>query len=197
MCPKYALACAVSAANAAGAGAQALSSSVAVPVPQIKGCPPAGGHLAGSTLGLLRLGMARAQARLAYARSVLRSSAGSDLFCLTPAGVRAGYPTPRLLAALPRAERRALASRVVWATSANVRYAIAGVRAGATLAAARRAFARGALLAAGPDDWYLAPFAGATAVLEVRSGLVQEVGIADPRLTATAKLEAILAASLA
>ena len=37
----------------------------------------------------------------------------------------------------------------------------------------------------GANDWYLAPLASATAVLKVRDGTVQEIGIADRSLTKT------------
>lgn len=159
-------------------------------------CPAASGRLAATTLGLLKLGMTRAQARAAYSRSQLRAGAAEDLFCLTPAGVRAGYPSARLLRALSAAQRKQLEGRVIWATTANPHFTIGALGPGATLISARRALARGKLFAAGPVDWYLAPAGPATAVLEIRSGVVQEVGIAAAQLTRERRTELILMASL-
>jgi hypothetical protein len=45
------------------------------------------------------------------------------------------------------------------------------------------------------NHWYLAPFGPATAVLKVRHGVVQEVGIAERRLTKTRAAQTILMGS--
>jgi hypothetical protein len=99
------------------------------------------GTLSGTTLGLVRLGMTRGQARHVYTRSSTR-----------------GF---------------------------TARYAVGGIRAGATLAAADQRLPHGYLFRVGLNYWYLAPTAGATAVLKVRHNLVEEIGIADERLTRT------------
>jgi hypothetical protein len=70
------LTCAVTTSNAKGAARPADSKKVAVPVPKVKGCPAATGTLSGSGLGLLRLGMTRAQARHAYTKSSNRGKRG-------------------------------------------------------------------------------------------------------------------------
>ncbi|MGO9899750.1 MAG: hypothetical protein ACLP0J_08675 [Solirubrobacteraceae bacterium] len=71
------------------------------------------------------------------------AGATEDLFCLAPSGVRAGYPSPRLLASLSAAQRRQFADRVIWATTANLHCAIDGVRqiVGGGKAALAREFA--------------------------------------------------------
>ncbi len=186
------LTCSVVAANAGGAGSAATSKPVRVPVPAVPGCPAATGRLAGSRLGQAGLGMTRAQARVAYRRSSVRGSTYQDVFCLTPAGVRAGYPTPGLLRTLSPKLRNLLAGRVIWATSANPYYATAGIRDGASLVAAQRALRGGTLLSVGAVRWYLVRRGAATVLIKARSGVVQEVGIADSRLTANRRAELAL-----
>jgi hypothetical protein len=58
-----------------------------------------------------------------------------------------------------------------------------GIRAGATLTDAETSLPNGYLFRVGLNYWYLAPAGGATAVLKVRQGLVEEIGIADKSLT--------------
>jgi hypothetical protein len=179
------LSCAVSAANAAGTSAAATSAVVDVAVPHIRGCPAATGRLVGVQLGLIRLGLTRAQARRAFAHSSRRGFVYKDFFCLTPRGIRVGYASPKLLHILPTSAARLLSQRVVWASTSNPYYAIDGIRYGTTLSAAEQRLPHGTLLHIGLNDWYLAPAGSATAVLKVRHSLVEEVGIADRRLTQT------------
>ncbi len=184
------LSCTVVAANLGGPSAPVTSRGVLVPIPFVAGCPAAGGRLAGAVLGLARLGMTRVQVQTAYRRrSSAHATANRDGFCLTPAGVRVGYPSARLLGSLTRKLRAALAGHVIWATTGNPYYAIDGIRAGATFAALERALPGGALLG---GRWYLARTASVTDVVEVVGGVVQEVGIADARLTRTRAAELAL-----
>ena len=78
---------------------------------------------------------------------------------------------------------------MVGASTASAFYAIDGIRPGATLVAARRSLKLSAVFHIGANDWYLAPIGAATAVLKVRRGLVQEVGIGDKRFTKTRKAQ--------
>ncbi len=177
------LACIVDAANAAGVGTPAISAGLNVPVPVVAGCPAATGALAGTKLGLITLGETRTRADRAYARSSNRGSRYEDFFCLTPIGIRAGYPSPKLLASLPARERRGLRGRVIWISTASAFYALAGVRPGARITAAAQALKLGRPFPVGLNTWYIAPAGPATAVLKVRGGIVEEVGIADRKLT--------------
>jgi len=179
------LSCTVLAANASGSGTPATSEGMLVPVPVVAGCPAATGRLTGTRLGLIKLGMTRKQARTAYARSSLRAAPYEDYFCLTPIGVRAGYTSPGSRKTLSPKSRTPLAGRVIWISTANPFYAIDGISPGATLTAAKRALRHGKLLAVGRSDWYFAAAGPATAVLKIRAGLVQEVGIATKQLTNT------------
>jgi hypothetical protein len=73
----------------------------------------------------------------------------------------------------------------VWASTASTHYAIDGIRPGATVAAAGKRLALGKVFAIGSNDWYLAPAGAGTAVLKVRHGIVQEIGIGNKPLTQT------------
>jgi len=103
--------------------------------------------------------------------------------------VRVGYASPELLGELPKRERGKYAGRVIWASTDNARYAVNGIRAGATLAAAEKALPHGYLFRVGANYWYLAPARGATAVLKERGGVVEEVGIAVKQLTGSHKAD--------
>jgi hypothetical protein len=187
--------CTVVAANAKGAGKPAKSKGVVIPVPKVKGCPAATGSLSGTKIGLARLGMTKKQALHAYTHSSTRGSKDKDFFCLTPHGVRVGFASSKLVAALPRPEKRALAGHVVWISTDNARYAVHGIRAGATLAASKKALPHGYYFRVGANYWYLAAAGKATAVLKVRHGLVEEIGIADKALTGTHKADRTLMTS--
>jgi hypothetical protein len=56
---------------------------------------------------------------------------------LVPTGIRAGYPSPRLLRSLPPRTRARISGRVILRLTASPYYALRGVRPGATLRAAR------------------------------------------------------------
>jgi hypothetical protein len=163
-----------------GAGGSILSLPILGVAP---GCPAATGRLSGKTLGLVTLGMTRAQARSEYAVSSNRGKRYEDFFCLTPIGVRVGYASPALLKTLPRAERKKYAGRVVWASTSSRFYEVHDVRPGATLAAARRHLRLTVPFHIGLNFWYLAPNGASTAVLKARHGIVEEIGIADKALT--------------
>jgi len=178
------LTCSVTAVDAGGSGS-ATSNGIHIPVPHAAGCPAATGTLAGTHLGLIRLGMTRRQARRAYRHSSTRGRTYVDFFCLTPIGIRAGYGSPKLLAPLATARRATYAGRIVWISTSSAFFAIDGVRRGATIAATRARLKLTKVFVIGANDWYLAPLASATAVLKVRDGTVQEIGIADRSLTKT------------
>lgn len=155
-------------------------------------CPVVTGSLHRKTLGLVHLGMTRAKARRAYKDSSNRGKRYEDFFCLTPVGVRVGYASPKLLAHLRRAQRGDYRGRVVWASTSDIHFALDGVRPGTTVRAARKMIRHlSAPFKVGLNDWYLARVAGATAVLKVRHGVVQEIGIADLALTPTRAADSI------
>jgi YVTN family beta-propeller protein len=154
------------------------------PAPRIAArCPAATGKVSGRTLGLLKLGETRVRARHTYPVFSTRGRRYQDFFCVTPNRVRVGYASPKLLRLLPAAARRHVRGRVVWISTANRHYAIDGVRPGASLGRARRHLRLGKKFVVGLNDWYLAPAGHATAILKVRHGVVQEIGLANARYT--------------
>jgi len=152
---------------------------VSVPVPHVSKCPAASGKLSGDTLGLLRLGMTRAQALHAYKRSSSRGSKYKEFFCLTPNGVRVGLGSPALLKTLPKRSRGKYSGRVVWVSTSSAYYTANGIRAGATVAAAGKKLKLESPFHIGANYWYLASIGGSEAILKVRGGIVQELGIGD------------------
>ncbi len=176
------LTCTVTASNAKGPGSPATSKGVSVPVPHVAKCPAAQGKLSGGTLGLLRLGMTRAQAVHAFKRSSSRGSKYKEFFCLTPNGVRVGLGSPALLKTLPKRERGKYSDRVVWVSTSSAYYAVKGIRAGATVAAAGKKLKLESPFHIGLNFWYLAPNGGSIAILKVRGGIVEELGIGDKAL---------------
>jgi 6-phosphogluconolactonase (cycloisomerase 2 family) len=147
------------------------------------GCPAATGRLSGSTLGRLTLGMTRAQAISMYAKSSTRGTRFEDFFCVSPMGVRVGYASNVLLKTLTSSQRNTVRGRVVLALTANRFYALRGVRPGASLRAAANMLHTGAVIRIGVNDWYLAPNGPTTAVIKVRGGIVDEIGIAAKMVT--------------
>jgi hypothetical protein len=127
-------------------------------VPRVRrGCPLATGRLSGRSLGPVTLGMTRARAARAFYRSSTHGRRYMDYFCLTPIGVRVGYPSGEVLNALSRGERTRVRGRVVLALTANPYYALRGVRPGARLASVARRLGVGGGLHIGLNTWYLAP----------------------------------------
>jgi hypothetical protein len=175
------LTCAVTASNLGGA-ASATSAGVPVPVPHVARCPAASGELSGDTLGVLKLGMTRAQALHAFAHSSTRGKSYQVFFCLTPRGVRVGIASPKLVKTLPKSER-GLAGHVIWASTSSFYYAVHGIRCGATVAAAGKVLKLTGPFHIGKNLWYLAPNGASTAVFKVRGGVIEEIGIADKQLT--------------
>jgi isoquinoline 1-oxidoreductase alpha subunit len=146
------------------------------------GCPAATGRLTGETLGLVKLGMTRAQAKHAYTHSSHRGKHFEDFFCLSPAGVRVGYASPQLLKTLSAHERKKVEGRVIWASTSNAFYALHGVRPGTTIAVARKHLKLTGPLHVGLNSWFLAPNGPSTAILKVRGGKVEEIGIGEKAL---------------
>jgi FG-GAP repeat len=181
--------CTVTASNSAGAGTPATSNGIFIPVPKVKGCPAASGRLSGTTLGLVHLGMTSAQARHGYTHSSTRGFKYKDFFCLTPNGVRVGLGSPSLLKTVPKAERKRYANKVVWISTSSAYFAVKGIRAGATVAAASRALHTGTPFHIGANYWYLAANGSSTAVLKVRGGIVEEIGIGVKQLTTGRKAQ--------
>jgi putative CocE/NonD family hydrolase len=147
------------------------------------GCPAASGGLSAAQLGRVRLGATRRATRAAFVASSARGRRYTDWFCLAGGEIRAGYATPRLLRSVSAAERHRVRGRVVLALTANRHYSARGVRPGNRLSSARRHLRLGRGFVVGRNTWYLTSVRGARVVLKVHKGVVQELGIANRRLT--------------
>jgi hypothetical protein len=179
--------CTVTASNTGGS-AHATSHGKKIPVPYVPRCPAATGTVTTNGMGLIRFGMTRRQAEHAYRHSSNRHKAYEQFFCLTPHGIRVGYTSPKLRKHLPASQQH-LAGKVIWASTTNAHYNIAGIRPPSTLTAAKHALPNGNLFTVGKNQWYIAHHHGTTAVLKIRHGIVQEIGIGDPALTKTRQAE--------
>lgn len=147
-------------------------------------CSSPTGRIARRSLGPVSLGMTRAQTTRLFASFSTRGHRYEDFFCPTSRGIRVGYASPALLRQLDTDARRGLSGRVVLVLTASTHYAIRGVHAESRLATARRHLKLQPVFHVGQNDWYLAADGEVRAVLKVRRGVVQEIGIADNDLTA-------------
>ncbi len=179
-------------AASTGAAASRAGSSPSTGVP---GCPAPSGRAGGSTLGLVKLGLTRSQARRAYAHSRDRASRNQDIFCLTTAGVEVGYASGGLLRVVPRGARAGLAGRVVWIATANPFFALDGVRSGTALSAASHRLKLGSVLMVGTSRWYLVSAGGATVAFKAQGGVVREIGLAARSLTSSRSAQRALLSS--
>jgi putative CocE/NonD family hydrolase len=156
------------------------------PTPLTKlGCPDPTGSLRGNRLGPVRLGMKRADARRALRFSSTRGRRSMDFFCLSKSGIRLGYPSQKLLRSLSKGQRERLEGRVVLALTANPHYTLRGVRLGVKLSRVKRRLHLGKGYKVGLNWWYLAPNGPSRGILKVRRNRIEEIGIADKRLTGT------------
>jgi hypothetical protein len=153
--------------------------------PHASPCPRATGRLTGVTLGRLRLGMTRTRARHILPRFSTRGRRFMDFFCLSPIGIRVGYPSPKLLRTVSKRDRRRVSGRVVLALTADSYYALRGVHPGRRLASVARSLRAGRGFRVGLNTWYLTPNGSSRGVLKVRHGVIEEIGLADKSLTST------------
>lgn len=165
-------------------GGVGTSLSFRLPAPPFS-CARPSGRLAGAGLGPVRLGMTRRRARSRFGRYQLRGRRYMDFFCPAHDGIRVGYPSPALLHTLSQAQRRRVRGRVVLALTSNRHFALRSVRPGTRLARVARRLRVGRDLQVGRNRWYLAASGSRASrgVLKVRHGVIEEIGIADPRLT--------------
>ncbi|MGH2870417.1 MAG: prolyl oligopeptidase family serine peptidase [Solirubrobacteraceae bacterium] len=146
-------------------------------------CAKPSGRLAGRSLGPVRLGMTRARTRRQFARGSTRGRRDMDFFCPARRGIRVGYASRALTRHLSPAQRRRVAGRAVLVLSANRHYALHGVRPGTRLSRVRRRLHASRAFHVGRNYWYAVTNGPSRGVLKVRHGVIQEVGIADLRLT--------------
>jgi hypothetical protein len=146
-------------------------------------CPVATGQVIATTLGPVTLGATREHARHVLPGYTARNY-HTDNFCLYHgSGIRVGYASTRLLGTIATAQQ--MGSKIVLALTANHYYTLDGVRPGTRLATASRKLKLGKAIRWGLNTWYVIPGASSNAVLKVRHGIIQEVGIATKSLTGT------------
>jgi hypothetical protein len=181
----HTLSCVVTAHGSGGAIATRAGGGALVAVKGTLGCPRPSGSVSGSRIGPLALGQTRARAHEVLKRFSPTNN-GFDNFCLYAGwGIRAGYPTARLLSSLPPSTRRAVRGRIVIALTANPFYALDGARPGQRLAEVSKRLKPGKVFRIGANDWYVVAGRSAAGVVKVRGGVIQEVGLASRRLTRT------------
>jgi hypothetical protein len=146
-------------------------------------CSPATGRLSHMGLGKLRLRMKRATARQIYPRWSTRGRRYMEFYCLSPNGIRAGYPSNTFLRSLPRKVRRAVKGRAVMLLTANRHYALHGVRPNARLSKVRKRLHVSRPFRIGLNTWYLTPNGASHGLIKVQHGIIEEVGIVDRMLT--------------
>jgi len=162
------------------------ATAVSLSAPRIS-CARAGGKLTATSLESLRLGMSRNAARRLFATVTLRGRRYMDFFCDGPQGIRAGYPSPRLLRTLRPVMRRRTQRRVIIILTSKREFSLRGITSGARVAAVRRRVPLTGPFVVGVNHWYLLKIGNGRGLLKVRHGIVQEIGIASasPSLTRT------------
>jgi predicted RecA/RadA family phage recombinase len=140
--------------------------------------------------------MTRRALRAEYSRTTIRSAAYQDVICLAPAGLRVGYPSPRLLSALSSGRARQLRGRAIWITTANRHYAVDHVTVGTRMAVATHTLPGGSTVKVAKSTWYVVRKSRSTLLLKIHHGLVQELGIASNATTGTAHMRRLLASAL-
>jgi putative CocE/NonD family hydrolase len=172
----------VGSGGSAGAGSGAgLPTTTSTPL----GCPTATGRLTGDVLGPVHLGMTRTRARRAFVSSSAHGHKYMEFYCLTPLGIRVGFPSPQVLTLVASKQRARTRGTVVIALTANRHYALQGVRPHTRLATVARSLKVGQPFHVGKNFWYLTPGTRNRGVLKVVHGQIQEVGIAPAALLRT------------
>ncbi|HEY5187800.1 MAG TPA: beta galactosidase jelly roll domain-containing protein, partial [Solirubrobacteraceae bacterium] len=164
------------------AGGVDTSVSFALPAHRFV-CARPSGRLARASLGPVKLGMTRGHARSLFARVSLRGRRYMDFFCPARGGIRVGYPSLAMLRAVSHSVRPRVRGRVVLILTSNRHYALRGVRPGTRLSKVARMLRAGHGFHVGRNTWYLVPSGSRVSrgVLKVQHGVIEEIGIADPR----------------
>lgn len=108
-----------------------------------------------------------------------------DRYCLSDGGtVRIAYATPRERSRLSRSERRRIGRESIFVLTTSRSLRIRGVRRGMGVRALHRRIGRGNRVRVGRNTWYFRKGRNSRHIFKVQGGRVQEMGIADARLTA-------------
>jgi hypothetical protein len=134
-------------------------------------CPAPTGTLEAASIGLVRLGTSRTALRRLLPRHRAMANPRFDDFCLASGrGIRVGF----------------LHGKAVLAMTGNAYYRYAGIAPGTRLRAALRRLRRvSGPIRRGPDAWYAVRLARSTLFIKTAHGVVAEIGIGVPTLTAS------------
>ena len=147
-------------------------------------CAPVTGTLSGAHLGPIRLGESRATVARHLPKFTTRGRRSMVFYCLNGRGIRAGYPSNKLLRSLPAAQRARTKNRAVLLLTANRHYTLNGVRQGTKLSSVAKQLHAGRGYTIGLNTWYLVPFNhAAVGLLKVRHGVIEELGLVLHSLT--------------
>jgi dienelactone hydrolase len=145
-------------------------------------CARPSGLLGTQSLGPIRLGMTRRQARSHFARSSTRGHRYEDFFCPARRGIRVGYASPALTRHLSPREGRLVAGRVVIVLTASHHFALRGVRVGTRVARVMHRLHPQRPYLVGRNRWYVVPDGSGRGILKVQHGIIDEIGIANRSL---------------
>jgi hypothetical protein len=146
-------------------------------------CPRPTGRIAGTRMGRLALGMTRRRARHLMPHYTVTHN-GFDNYCLRAGwGIRAGYPSAKLLRSVSPSLRRRSAGKIAIALTANRYYALERVRPRTKLSSVARRLHVSRPFHVGANYWYIVPGKAARGVLKVRGGRIQEIGLVARSLT--------------
>ena len=144
------------------------------------GCAPATGSIRGRQLGRAVLGRSRARQRRAFPGAARRKTV--DRSCLQGGGhIRIGYLSRRAAKRLLSAQ--ATSDPAVLLLTTSTRYSINGVRHGSARATLKRRVRGLRSFVIGNNRWYIARGSKARLVFKVRGARVQEIGLANMKLT--------------
>jgi dienelactone hydrolase len=136
----------------------------------VRGCLNGRGGAAGKRLGPALLGRTRSRQRRLLRGKALKSRPGMDRYCATGGGsFRIGYG--------------GAGRRVILIITSSKRFAVRGIRRGASVATLRRRLRGERRQRIGKNVWYLVGGRSATLAYKTRGRKVLDVGIANRRLT--------------
>lgn len=146
-------------------------------------CAAATGRLKRLQLGALKLGFSQARARRTLTKFTVTRN-GMDNFCLAHGfGIRAGYPSAKLLRPLSSRLRRQVEDKIVIALTANSHYALDGIRPRTSLATIKSRLRGSKPYFIGRNTWYVIDGKQSNGLLKVQRGEIEEVGIVSRKLS--------------
>jgi 6-phosphogluconolactonase (cycloisomerase 2 family) len=174
--------------------APASSQPLTVPLHQTRDCPAASGVLTPMSLGALKLGYTTKQAMAAMKGSKVSHVSGHTQFCLSPDKIEVGFPDKTLRKLL---QGGPASGHAVWMLTGNPHYSYSNVGIGMSLKGAEHVLNPGVVEQSKSTSIYFVRQAKSTIVIVAnRQGVVQQIGIADNRVTANSKLMLAVAGSV-